>query len=97
MPNLEPLFSSCTQDSVIVGDFNAHNELWYSYMDVSWAVARDSHIAAQIMSSPFCVLNDNTPTRLPSSGPPFSPDISLASLLTPCSQWQMVHQDLSQL
>jgi hypothetical protein len=63
-------------DALVLGDFNAHDPLWHS----SIQDPRGSEIADTIGNSNFGVLNENTPTRLPSNGNATSPDISLASI-----------------
>ena len=83
VPNLQPLLAE--PDSIILGDFNAHNPLWYSSIQDS----RGDNIAGDIGDSNFGVLNEDTPTRLPSNGQPTSPDLSLASSsLLPHVEWE---------
>ena len=74
-------------DTVILGDFNAHDEAWYSPL----SDARGNLIADQINASTYACLNEDTPTRLPANGQPTSPDISIASasLLT-SAEWYTV-------
>ncbi len=60
---------------VCLGDFNAHNPLWYSPLNDP----RGEKLAKEISKSSICCLNENFPTRLPPAGRPTSPDISLAS------------------
>ena len=81
-----PDFSSILSfnNAIILGDFNAHDPLWYS----SLSDARGSTLAEEIGDSNFGTLNCDKPTRLPSNGQPTSPDISLASLsLLPVIEW----------
>ncbi len=74
-----------TGDALVLGDFNAHDELWGS---AGTANSRGADIAEEIGSSNFGVLNEEAPTRLPASGSPSSPDISLASLsLLATAEW----------
>ncbi len=63
-------------DSLVLGDFNAHDPLWHSSIQDQ----RGSDIADTIGNSNYGVINENTPTRLPSNGNATSPDISLASI-----------------
>jgi hypothetical protein len=67
-------------DCLIMGDFNAHDAMWYSSIEDE----RGETFASEIDSSNYGVLNENTPTRLPKFGQPTSPDISLvnSALLT---------------
>ena len=86
-PGFEPNFQAILSepDSLILGDFNAHNPLWYSNIQD----ARGEKLAEEIAESNFGVLNENVPTRLPSNGQPTSPDISLASTsLLPYIEWE---------
>ncbi|VDN28828.1 unnamed protein product [Dibothriocephalus latus] len=64
-------------DSLVLGDFNAHNDLWCSYLA---ADSREKAMADALEQAPFAVLNKDSPTRLPPNGAPSSPDVSLASL-----------------
>lgn len=74
-------------DTIILGDFNAHDPLWYSNGNDS--SNRGDNLAEEISATTYTVLNGNTPTRLPKNGNPTSPDISLASasLVTSVSSW----------
>ena len=72
-PNIINLLPA--EDSLVLGDFNAHDSLWNS----SIQDARGSDLADIIGSSSYGVLNENHPTRVPSNGQSTSPDISLAS------------------
>jgi hypothetical protein len=92
-----PPVSSCSQgyvpdfsnilnynDALLLGDFNAHDTLWHSSIND----ARGSALAEEIGDSAFGILNCDKPTRLPNTGQPTSPDISLASLsLLPVIEW----------
>ena len=83
VPDLQPLLSE--PDSIILGDFNAHNPLWHS----SIQDPRGDKIADDIGDSNFGVLNEDLPTRIPTNGQPTSPDISLASTsLLPHIEWE---------
>ena len=66
------LKSSC---SLTLGDFNAHDTLWCSPIHDQ----RGESLADEISMSSSGVLNTDTQTRLPSSGQPTSPDVSIAS------------------
>ena len=74
-PDLEPLlrFSDC--DTIIMGDLNAHHGSWYA----SSTCSRGEIFSDSIENSALCVLNTDTPTRLPNNGNPNSPDLTLIS------------------
>jgi hypothetical protein len=63
------------QDAIILGDLNAHDELWFS----SLRDARGNDLSDEIDGSNFVVLNEDTPTRVPTNGPLSSPDVSIIS------------------
>ena len=72
-------------DSLVLGDFNAHHSLWYS----GTTDTRGNQLADSVSTSSFAVLNTDSPTRLPGSANPSSPDVSLASTsLITSSEWQ---------
>ena len=73
-PNIQAILPQ--GNSLVLGDFNAHDPLWHSSLQDQ----RGSDIAEIIGNSNFGVLNDNSPTRLPSNGNATSPDISLTSI-----------------
>ena len=74
-----------TQDSLILGDVNAHHPSWYS----GSTDTRGRKMAHSIIGSDHGILNWDTPTRVPPNAEPSSADVSLASasLITSCS-WQ---------
>jgi hypothetical protein len=74
-PDLDPVFLHADDDVLMCGDFNAYHEGWHS----SVVDSRGKLVADQIKDSPLIALNLDAPTRLPSSGSPTSPDITLAS------------------
>ena len=63
------------EDSIIVGDFNAHHSLWHSKLQ---ADTRGNIIANKIDDSNQVVLNEKLDTRI-TKNCESSPDISLAS------------------
>ena len=72
-------------DSLVLGDFNAHHSLWHS----GTTDTRGNPLADSVSTSSFAVLNTDSPTRLPGSANPSSPDVSLASTsLITSSEWQ---------
>ena len=73
----------------MIGDFNAHDDLWHSSIQDT----RGTEIAETIGDSNFGILNNDSPTRLPPSDSqqPSSPDLSLASMaLLPYSSWETI-------
>ena len=62
-----------------MGDFNAHHPAWFSVSRDDRALARGVNIAEAIDSNPLCLLNEDSPTRLPPNGTPLSPDLTLIS------------------
>ena len=72
-------------DSLVLGDFNAHHSLWHA----GTTDTRGNQLADSVSTSSFAVLNTDSPTRLPGSANPSSPDVSLASTsLITSSEWQ---------
>ena len=83
-PSLTPYFHP--QDSLIVGDINAHDDLWFSPLT---ECRRGPQFSEEIGDSNYATINEDTPTRLPTNGNPSSPDISLASMsLLPYTSWE---------
>ncbi|KAF2355408.1 Endonuclease/exonuclease/phosphatase [Trinorchestia longiramus] len=62
-----------------MGDFNAHIPAWFSFTNDDRVTARGINIISAIDSSPLCLLNQDSPTRLPSNGNPSSPNLTIAS------------------
>ena len=62
-------------DRIILGDFNAHDQSWFSSIQDQ----RGTLIAAEVEDADFGICNTKSPTRLPIQGQPTSPDVSLAS------------------
>jgi hypothetical protein len=62
-------------DALILGDFNAHNEAWFSSLSDN----RGDSLVEQFEDSNFYILNSNSHTRSPSNGNSSSPDVSLVS------------------
>ncbi|XP_037811763.1 uncharacterized protein LOC119603706 [Lucilia sericata] len=60
---------------LVLGDFNAHNQLWHSSLGED---QRGALLAEQIDESTFCTLNDDAPTRIMGTCAS-SPDITIAS------------------
>ncbi len=63
------------QETIILGDFNAHHPQWFS----DKTDTRGTQLATEINNSDLAILNTDTPTRLPTSGSASSPDVSLSS------------------
>jgi len=88
-PNYHPQFHDLLQGDhhIILGDFNAHHNLWHSPTNDT----RGQHLHDAITSSTFGILNENFPTRAPPGGPFTSPDLSLASPnLLPTIDWHTI-------
>ena len=77
-PALDPLFQA-QDDTLILGDFNAHHPSWYSSTSDSSAASRGDSIQDSLTDSDLVLLNTDQATRLPTSGNPSSPDLSIAS------------------
>lgn len=74
-------------DCLIVGDINAHNDLWFSDIQSD---SRGEDIAEQIDASSFGILNEHSPTRI-AQDTQSSPDITLASdSIFPSASWQVL-------
>ena len=79
-PNLDPLLEGLqAHNSLVMGDFNAHNTAWFSNTEDQRAATRGENIYQSINASDLSILNSDTPTRLPSAGRPTSPDLTLIS------------------
>lgn len=78
IPNLAAILA-ITDDCLIVGDFNAHHASWYSHTEDQRAAARGVVLDDYLSTSSFGILNEDSPTRLPTHGPASSPDLSLIS------------------
>ena len=82
-PGYVPAFSSLlvptTGDVLIMGDFNAHDALWYSSTDDAAAANRGADIVEALDNPTLMVINQNSPTRVPSSGPTSSPDLTITN------------------
>ena len=74
-PDLAPVLNFTNDDAIIVGDFNAHHGGWHSSLND----ARGESLADIFDNSPFCIINADSPTCLPTNGSPSSPDITLIS------------------
>ena len=74
-----------TLDTLILGDFNAHDPSWYSRSTDT----RGKRMDDSMNGSNYGILNWDSPTRVPPNAEPSSPDVSLSttSLITSCS-WQ---------
>ncbi|XP_036317365.1 uncharacterized protein LOC118732343, partial [Rhagoletis pomonella] len=63
------------ENRLVVGDFNAHHDLWHSSLAND---RRGNSLAEQIDDSTFCTMNDDAPTRIVGSCSN-SPDVTIAS------------------
>ncbi|KAA0183355.1 hypothetical protein HAZT_HAZT003633 [Hyalella azteca] len=68
-----------SHNTIIMGDFNAHNPAWFSVTQDDHAAAPCEALMNQVDSSQLFLLNQDTPTRLPSQAAPSSPDLTLIS------------------
>ena len=97
-PNYRPDFTSLFSidgDALITGDFNAHHQGWHSLTEDARAADRGEDLFGASVGNGFCILNGDTPTRLPKRGPSSSPDIAFVSgHLALDSQWS-THTQLS--
>ena len=83
LPSLDHLMT--TTDTLVLGDFNAHNSSWYSRTNDS----RGNHLENAVSNANLGILNWDSPTRLPCNASPFSPNVSLASAsLITSANWQ---------
>ncbi|GAB0099134.1 hypothetical protein DMENIID0001_149740 [Sergentomyia squamirostris] len=81
-PSIEHLLD--IPDSIIMGDVNAHHDLWFSRLTTD---ARGELLAEQIDASTHGVANEDEPTRLV-GGCSSSPDVTLAhDSLLPSVSW----------
>ena len=72
-----------------MGDFNAHDDLWYSSTTDTVATDRGAKIVEALETSTLMVLNQDSPTRMPSNGPMTSPDLTITnSHMGLDSNWQ---------
>ena len=77
-PDFHSLFNH-TEDILIMGDFNAHDDLWYSSNADTAAADRGARIVEALDSSTLMVINQDSPTRMPSNGPSSSPDLTVTN------------------
>ena len=85
-PPINDIFSNLSENSIIIGDFNAHHHLWYTEGSED---ARGKLIADTINGLPFGVVNEDVPTRTTANSQT-SPDISFtSSSLLPNANWTL--------
>ena len=78
IPNFAPLFSH-TGDILVMGDFNAHDDTWYSSTQDEGAANRGANIVDALDNSQLMTINLDSPTRKPSNGPCSSPDLTITN------------------
>jgi hypothetical protein len=86
-PDFSALFDLPNNDSLFFGDFNAHHSDWCASLDDN----RGASLVAAIDNVDLCILNSDSPTRIPSAAnqSPSSPDVSIASAhLVPSLTWE---------
>ena len=89
-PDLNPFLNHSDDDILILGDINAHHVGWHSPAND----ARGDRIASDIENSTLCVLNSDSPTRLPRQGSPSSPNITIISAHLALSALWTTHTQL---
>ena len=83
-PPFNHLFDNLGPSSLILGDFNAHHELWHSQ---ATADIRGRLFVDSLSSLDYGVINEDLPTRVHNNSTT-SPDISIASSdLIPTTNW----------
>jgi hypothetical protein len=86
--DIAPMLGFSDADSIILGNFNAHNTVWFSAPACSQDTVRGGSMVSAVDSSPFDVLNLDAATCLPANGTPSSLDVSLISAhLAPVVTW----------
>jgi hypothetical protein len=70
-----PLLDYSDFNTIIMEDVNVHHGAWFATSTCS----HGGDLVLAIDSSNLCILNSNTPTRLPNNGNPNSPDLTLIS------------------
>ena len=86
---MNSIFNNLNETFLVLGDFNADHELWYSE-DTPDTRGRD--IADNISNINFGVINEDQPTRIFNNSST-APDISFASAnLIPCTTWKAEHK-----
>ena len=79
LPDIAAVLNLAQGDSIVLGDWNAHHEAWYSEPEDR----RGEALAEAIENSDLCILNQDSPTRIPlgnnNNQRSTSPDISLIS------------------
>jgi hypothetical protein len=85
--DLTALLNHSDEDTLVMGNFNAHHEAWDSTLSDS----RGETISDAIVLSPLVILNNpDVPTRLPRNVAPSSPDLAVASAhIALASTWSM--------
>ena len=87
-PNFTHLFSS-TDDTLVVGDFNAHDARWHSATQDHGAAERGVAICDALDASNLTCINGDSPTRMPRNGPLSSPDLAFTSVhLALNAEWE---------
>ena len=84
-PPIKSLFENLSDTSLILGDVNAHHDLWLSE---ATSDARGRKIVDTISGLDFGIINDYHPTRAANNSTS-SPDISIASSnIIPSTTWK---------
>ena len=83
-PPYKEIFENLGDTALVLGDFNAHHELWHSEIDED---TRGTQIADFMTETPFGILNEQLPTRV-AHNINSSPDITFSTPnLLPTTEW----------
>ena len=86
-PPLEKILSTSDDSTIIVGDFNGHNNLWYSESNND---PRGEAIAEELSNTNLGILNEDLPTRVTANNNS-SPDLSIVTPdLLPSCNWEIL-------
>ena len=86
-PPLENILSTSDDSTIIVGDFNGHNNLWYSESNND---PRGEAIAEELSNTNLGILNEDLPTRVTANNNS-SPDLSIVTPdLLPSCNWEIL-------
>ena len=86
VPPLEHLYDGLGKNAYVIGDLNAHNELWYSEAN---ADSRGRDLVDTISGLDFGIINNDLPTRVTNQAST-APDVSIASSnLIPYTTWKV--------
>ena len=88
-PNLNNLLTSHEDDTILIGDFNAHTNAWFSPTGEDQTNSRGNTIIELINTCNIALLNEDSPNRVPYRRPASTPDLTIVSPhLTVGATWQ---------